>query len=168
MYCNCHMRCSCHKRGFFGRLLDAIAETIDEVERKHRRAKRSQEDALEKYKGTRVVTIALRAYTNFWGGKNKKSFWYAHEDTQECVLAFAEREWKNDPNSWGPLYFLVSFVQRLTSPLLWLARGIHRSFYFLEERGKIPHEWNTMDAQVGRYRIINALERNWNQTAFRK
>lgn len=168
MHCYCRERCGCYRRSIFGKLLEAIAETIEEVDRTHARAKQFEEDTREKYKDTRVVVIALRSYVNFWGGKNKKSFWYAHEDTQESVLAFAEREWKNDPNSWGPMYWLVGLLQRLSSPLIWSARGFHQLVYFLDERKMIPCEWNSMDAQKRRYRIVNALERNWNQTVFRK
>ncbi len=160
-----NMSCCCHKQSFWRRVLGTIAEAIDDTNREHARAKQFKEDTLEKYKGTRVVTIALRSYTNFWGGKKQKDFWYAWD--KEGILEFAEREWKNDPNSWGPMYGLIGLLQRFSFPFLGAANGLHQLAYFLAERNLIPEEWNSMNVQMWRYNVIHKMERNWNMTPFR-
>lgn len=176
MSCNCSSYCQCCRcnPGLFSRICEAISDMADDAHRSEMRRKNALADArilkhrtIEQYRGTRVVTVALRMYVNFWGGKNQKYFWHADISDQRQILSLAERELSSNPRAWGPLYWLVSILQRLCTPLVWLAKGFHQFMYFLDERRMLPTRWNNINAQMSRDKFIHKLERNWNLEPFR-
>ena len=138
----------------FKALLTVLADGLHEVALERERVRNAKLHAREKYRGTRVVEVALKIYEDR-GRLSKTPFWSLGENDRNRFLQDAERSLRTNPHCWGRLYKWRRRLQKSLHPIASLLAYINNNFDMSFERHARLYRWSHgLEWQTGNWNIV--------------